>query len=185
MESQQAKLPQLKMRCNRLDALPPVKLPPGYSLCTLLGRDEADWIDALNATGQLGEWDRHKARKWLEGERHVIKEGAFLITFADRPVATASTLDPAQGAEKLELGWVSASPDHQAKGLGYQVCLAVMHYTHNLGYPETYLSTDDWRLPAIKTYLNLGFEPAIIHESHPARWKVVYETLGVARDSDS
>ncbi len=29
--------------------------PSGYDLCTLLDRDEADWIDALNATGQLGE----------------------------------------------------------------------------------------------------------------------------------
>ena len=55
MESQQPEPPQLKMRCNRLDALPPVELPPGYSLCTLLERDEADWIDALNATGQTDE----------------------------------------------------------------------------------------------------------------------------------
>ncbi len=185
METNQPKPPQLKMRCNRLNALPPVALPPGYSLCTLLERDEADWIEALNATGQLGEWDGDAARKWLEGERHVIKDGAFLITFADRPVATASTVDPAPGAVRFELGWVSVSPDHQAKGLGYQVCLAVMHYTYKLGYSETYLSTDDWRLPAIKTYLNLGFEPEIIHESHPARWKVVYETLGVARDNES
>ena len=185
MESQQPKPPQLKMRCNRLDALPPVELPPGYRLCTLQERDEADWIDALNATGQLGKWDRDNARRWLEGERHVIKGGVFIITFAGRPVATASTVDPAPGAERLELGWVSASPDHQAKGLGYQVCLAVMHYTHDLGYTETYLLTDDWRLPAVKTYLNLGFEPEIIHESHPARWKVVYEKLGMAWDSDS
>ena len=185
MGAQQLKLPQLKMRCNWLDALPPVELPPSYSLSTLLERDEADWIDALNDTGQLGEWNREKARQWLEGERHVIKEGTFFITFADRPVATASTVDPGPGADRLELGWVSASPDHQAKGLGYQVCLAVMNYTHNLGYSETYLFTDDWRLPAIKTYLNLGFEPEIIHESHPARWKVVFETLGVAVNGDS
>ena len=54
MESQQPKPPQLKMRCNRLDALPPVELPPGYRLCTLQERDEADWIDALNATRPVG-----------------------------------------------------------------------------------------------------------------------------------
>lgn len=180
MGSKQPKLPQLKMRCNRLDALPAIKLPPGYNLSTLLDRDEADWIDALNATGQLGEWDQDVAGKWLEGERHAIKDGVFLIIFADRAVATACTIDPAPGAEKLELGWVSASPDHQAKGLGYQVCLAVMHHTHKLGYSETYLFTDDWRLPAIKTYLKLGFEPEITHESHPERWKAVFETFGVA-----
>ncbi len=185
MEANQPKLPQLKMRCNRLDALPPVALPSGYSLCTLLERDEADWIEALNATGQLGEWNGDKARKELEGERHVIKEGLFIITFADRPAATACTVDPVRDAVRLELGWVSVSPEHQAKGLGYQVCLAVMHYTYKLGYSEIYLGTDDWRLPAIKIYLNLGFEPEIIHESQPARWKAVYETLGVARDNDS
>ncbi len=47
------------------------------------------------------------------------------------------------------------------------------------------LCTDDWRLPAVKTYLNLGFEPEIIHESHPARWKAVFETLGVAVNDES
>ena len=137
-------------------------------------------MEALNATGQLGEWDREKIREWLEGERHAIKEGTFFITFEGKPVATACTIPPPSTEGRSELGWVSVSPDHQSKGLGYQVCLAVLHFAKKMASPETFLNTDDWRLPAVKTYLNLGFEPEMTHESHPKRWQAVYERFGVA-----
>ena len=109
------------------------------------------------------------------------QEGLFIITFVGGPVATASTVDPAPGAERLELGWVSVSPDHQAKGLGYQVCLAVMHYTYDLGYTETVLSTDDWRLPAIGLYLSLGFEPRMTAADMPNRWEAIMQKLSENR----
>ena len=35
------------------------------------------------------------------------------------------------------------------------------------------LLTDDPRLPAIKTYLNLGFVPEHRDDTHPARWEAV------------
>jgi len=165
------------MRFNRFDSLPEVKLPEGYSLCTLQERDEHDWMETLNATGQLGEWDLKKIGEWLEGERHVTKEGTFFITFEGKPVATACTVPPTPTEERSELGWISVSPDHQGKGLGYQVCLAVLHFAKKMGYPETFLNTDDWRLPALKTYLNLGFEPEMTHQSHPERWKAAYEKV--------
>jgi len=177
MQPQQPKLPQLKMRFNKFDSLPEVKLPEGYSLRTFQAGDEDNWVEVLNATGQLGEWNREKVKGWLEGERRIIEEGTFFITFKWRPVATACTVHPTPSESRPELGWVSASPDHQGKGLGYQVSLAVLHFMKKKGYPETFLQTDDHRLPALKTYLKLGFEPEITHESHPGRWKAVYEKL--------
>jgi RimJ/RimL family protein N-acetyltransferase len=74
----------------------------------------------------LGVWDREKALAWLEGERHAIKEGTFIIVFEDRPVATACAIGPTSTETRPEFGWVSASPDHQGKGLGYQVSLAAL-----------------------------------------------------------
>ena len=178
MQSQEPKLPQLDMRFYKFDSLPELVLPQGYSLSTLQERSADDWIEALNATGQLGEWDREKANGWLEGERQVLKEGTFIIISGDKPVATACTIPPSPTQERPEFGWVSASPGHQGKRLGYQVSLAVLLFMKKMGYKETFLHTDDWRLPAIKTYLNLDFEPEITHDSHPERWKVVYEKLG-------
>ena len=116
----------LDMRFNKFDSLPEVVLPDGYSLSTLQERSVDDWIEALNATGQLGEWNREKARERLEDERHPVKEGTFIILFSGKPVATACAIDPTPIEKRPEFGWVSASPDHQGKGLGYQVSLAAL-----------------------------------------------------------
>jgi hypothetical protein len=39
------------------------------------------------------------------------------------------------------------------------------------------LNTSVERLPAIKTYLNIGFQPKMVDETHMERWKYVAETL--------
>ena len=179
MPSEQPDLPQLDMRFNRFENLPEVALPEGYQLCTFPERGEDDWITALNATGQLGEWNRENARTWLAGERRIMQEGTFFILCEDQPAATACTIPPTPKDRRPEIGWISVSPGHQGKRLGYQVTLAGLRFLAQRGYEETFLHTDDWRLPALKTYLNLGFVPEIPHESHPGRWKIVYETVGI------
>ncbi len=47
------------------------------------------------------------------------------------------------------------------------------------GYREIYLCTDDWRLPAIKTYLNLGYVPLLCTSDMDERWRLVARNLGV------
>ena len=175
----QPTLPQLRMTLDALDSLPPVALPPGYAMTTLREAGVDAWIDALNATGQLGDWDAGRAADWLSGERRAIPEGAFIVTFDGRPAATCCTIPPTSTERRAELGWLSVSPEHQGRGLGYQVCLSVLHFARRMGYTEIYLNTDDWRLPAVKTYLGLGFRPEMTHESHPRRWNAVYQKLGV------
>ena len=66
-------------------------------------------------------------------------------------------------------GWVGGTKESNI--------LRVLPYLE-MGWAVARLWTDDWRLPAIKTYLNLGFEPDIEHESHPERWRAVFEKLG-------
>ena len=62
-------------------------------------------------------------------------------------------------------------------GAGRLVCLAALHSLQARGYKSVVLSTDDHRLPALKLYLSLGFEPVYTHESHEARWKRVMAKL--------
>ena len=39
------------------------------------------------------------------------------------------------------------------------------------------LKTDDFRLPAIKTYLNIGFKPDLSTDDYKERWEKIYENL--------
>ena len=173
-------LPQLKMQFRAYAALAPVRLPPGYSLATLAQPDADEWIAVLNATGQLGTWDHARAHTALTAERPVLADGTYLILRGERAVATACTIAPTAAEPRSELGWVAVAPAHQGHGLGLQVCSAVLWYARREGWPATTLNTDDWRLPAIKTYLKLGFEPELTHASHGARWQEIHGRLGAA-----
>ena len=173
-------LPQLKMQFRAFAALAPVRLPPGYTLATLAQRDVAEWIAVLNATGKLGTWDDKRARESLTGKRPVLAAGSYLILSAAGAVATACTLPPTAAEPRSELGWVAVDPAHQGRGLGLQVCSAVLWYARRNGWPATTLNTDDWRLPAIKTYLKLGFEPELTHDSHRARWQEIRRRLAAS-----
>ena len=73
---------------------------------------------------------------------------------------------------------VAALESHRGKGLGHLLNAAVLGRLKELGFTQVQLLTDDWRLAAVKTYIDAGFKPLHTHDSHPKRWREVYAKLG-------
>jgi mycothiol synthase len=156
----------------------------GYGLRTFRPGDEQAWIDILN-TGDFAPWDRVRLDRMLSDVRELVpSEGIYFATWGGRPIGCTSThLHVDQGEAGAELGWVAVRPEHRGHGLAMQTCRAVLHYIGSRGYEYAYLKTEDFRLPAIKTYLRLGFEPEMVDETHPGRWAALRRALG-PHDSD-
>ena len=76
-----------------------------------------------------------------------------------------------------ELGWLASDPKHSGKGLGLVVSAAVTERLMAAGYQNIQLFTEDFRLPAIKTYLKLGYIPSIIEDDQIERWKSIFTSL--------
>ncbi len=173
---------QLHMK-RSLTALPELDVPPGYVLKHFKPDDAAAWAALMHRNGELGEWDISKAAPYFAADSRMPLEGAFFITMGGEPVATAQLHLMPDGpyVPIPELGWVAVVPAHQGHGLATVVCLAVMRYAAAAGHHEIFLRTDDPRLPAIWTYLKLGFEPWITDTSHPGRWQTVREHLARGR----
>ncbi|MCX6375154.1 MAG: GNAT family N-acetyltransferase [Armatimonadetes bacterium] len=167
---------QLKMAHRNLGGLPEIEVPEGYELRTYLPGDEAAWAEIMN-TG-VGEWTAETCREKLIGQPQFLPDGLFFATFEGRPIGSACAWrSSADEWEKGYLHMVCVLPEHRGKQIGYVLTLAVLRYFRDHGFKEVWLSTDDHRIPAIKSYLRLGFEPHYEDDSHRARWSAVLEQI--------
>jgi mycothiol synthase len=166
----------LFMRRPHLRELPPPQLPPGYRLRTA-GPADADGLAALLTRAFAETWDLEITRRRLIDDASVV--AIYVIEREAGPiVATASArLMPDQYPGSGYLHWVGGDPDERGKRLGGQVTLAVLSDFAGRGLADSVLETDDWRLPAIATYLKCGYAPENREPGDAERWEAVREAL--------
>jgi len=167
---------QLRMLWPQNRPAPAITVAEGYQLDTFKDGDEDALVSLIQKSG-LGNWAKNRI---ADMRRTLLPGGLFVIRHVGTGtiVATANANnDPSIYSEAGELGWVAADSDHAGKGLGFSVCAAVVNRFLVAGYKTIYLKTDDYRLPAIKVYLNLGFTPDLFREDMPPRWEKVLQNL--------
>lgn len=181
--------PGLRMLRPALEDLPPLgpaiaALPAGYSFRMYRPGDEAAWAAIMNTMNpdRGDEWDAGRARERLTGCPYpqFDPEGLFFVTFGPEatPVGSACAWLASPGeTETGILHMVCVLPEHRGKRLSYPLCLAVLHRFRQRGYRRVMLNTGEWRLGAIKIYLELGFQPVYRHPLHPQQWQEVLKAL--------
>lgn len=155
------------------------ELPQGYRLRTFRDGDRSGYL-SLMRRGGFPSWRSATLDAALKA---ALPDGVFFVELepsgelVSTAVAQHNSIDlhPFGG----ELGWVSTVPAHRGNRLSRVVCSAVVLRFLKAGYSDIFLRTDDWRLPAIKTYLNIGFRPFLFLPEMEGRWKNVCERLGV------
>ena len=177
----QAGISQLRMRFDAFANLPLPETIDGYGLRSYRPGDEDAWVSVL-CSGDFGVWDRARLDRMLNEERAPLpRESIWFATVDDHPAGVANAFVYEQnGVTCSELGWLAVDPNQRGHGLGKQVCLGVMNCAKQAGHRFVFLKTEDYRLPAIKTYLSLGFVPEMLDSSHPKRWRDLRSVLGLA-----
>lgn len=166
---------QLVMMRVHLEDLPQPDLEPGYQLRHYAPGDEADWNSLVGECFGGGyDFDTTLGRDTL-----FLPERVLFIEYENEIVATASAwrTPPLWGEHTGVVHMVAASPRHAGHRLGYLVSLAVLHQFVSEGLHHAVLRTDDFRLPAIVTYLKLGFKPYLDSPDHAGRWDAIYQNL--------
>ena len=67
--------------------------------------------------------------------------------------------------------------------LSRALCAAPVNYMIRHGARRIQLSSDDFRVPALRTYLALGFRPWYTNEVMVKRWQAVFEANGLPKDA--
>jgi mycothiol synthase len=173
-------VPQLEMMRHNLEDLPEIDIPHGYGLRTHRPGDEEAWCRIME--GNVGkDWTPAKCHEKLTGDPRFKPESLFFATFEEAPVASACAWTRLADENVIgEVHMVAALQNHRGKRLGHLVNTAVLHRLRELGFEKAHLLSDDWRIPAIKSYLTAGFQPLNTHESHPPRWEKLFDQLGLS-----
>ena len=113
-----------------------------------------------------------------------LKKDLFFVKHGNEYIATVTAIYH----QKNNAGHVhcfAIRDDYRGKRLSYPLMYIAMKKIYDNGADFAYLSTDDWRKPAIKVYINCGFLP-MMNEFWPhkkrkmkARWKNIYNELNL------
>ena len=169
---------QLRMVRPNLEDLPKLELPEGYGLRTYREGDEVQWANIISDSFGGRERTAQDTQNEITGRDVFIPDGLYFVTHQNIPVGTACAWR--QSVDEKDVGYVhmvGVIRDHTGHKLGKWVSLAVLYYFRDNGFKCSMLDTDDFRIPAIKTYLNLGFIPVYVDKTQPERWKEIFRKL--------
>jgi len=160
----------------KLNNPPCFSLPSGYHLRQFNTDDQKAYFELLRVAGMspcsLEYW-----------EKHILPIGFFVIEDEanGKLVATcmASHHPTSRHPRAGNFGWLAADPMYKGQNLGYNVAAAVTSRLIAGGYSRIFLETHDFRLPAIKIYLSMGWVPLLYQEDMEMRWKIICEKLNI------
>ena len=103
----------------------------------------------------------------------------YILLLEDVPVATITVIFDRQEKQGY-IHMVACKPECRGKGFGHLLNKIAVGVLKAEGMRSAYLTTDDWRLAAIKTYLKAGFVPDLkTQPDFMDRWQNIYKQLNV------
>jgi mycothiol synthase len=114
---------------------------------------------------------------------HALPEGLFVVEEVSTTRLVGSCVafapeTPSHG-ENGSLGWLVVDPAYGGRGIGAVLAATVTNRLLDEQYDLPWLQTEDDRLVAIRIYLRLGWEPHLYAEGMEARWRDIYDRLGM------
>ena len=160
-------------------------LPEGFSFAffTECQEDIDAWCDICRKANMVKSGENEdNFNKIIRSVKGIdpCKDLFFVVAPDGKRIATSALI---ANTEKNTgyLHMVAAIPDYRNMGIGYAMLSFALIIAEERGLDYCILTTDDYRLPAIKNYLVGGFRPVIYDDPDSdmrARWLAVAEKLG-------
>lgn len=166
--------------------LVPRELPEGYTYEFFSGADEqiSDWLricshGLIGPDGDAGTF-RHCLTDYPDCD--PMKDTFFVVAPDGRRVATSTSIRHSDGDGYVHM--VANIADCRGLGIGHAMVYYGVKILLERGCDRIYLTTDDRRLAAIKTYLDGGFCPVMWHDDDSdmkERWDNVIKNLSYTK----
>jgi len=168
---------QLVMRWKNDGVMPDMPDLGEFTLKTFDGSDEYRdrWCEIM-LDGFGWQMDREGFDKCLNDHGKYDPGLVFFIDCGDESAASITVI-PHDDISEGYIHMVACKKKYQGKGLGGLMNTVAVRAMMQRGLKTAYLTTDDFRIPAIRSYLRAGFCPDIIDESHRERWNSIMKTI--------
>lgn len=161
--------------------LPAVKPPEGWTVRPYREGDGAEWCRCC-AGGCLGveeEPTEELFERLMLHSPFVKKENVLFIVDGTGHVGGTTTYRETEEPDHGVMHMVAVKTEDRGKGLSAPIVAAAMEVAVRNGCKYLQLTTDDFRIPAIRTYLKLGFVPQLMKPGLRLRWEALLPVLGL------
>ena len=138
------------------------------------------WLDIV----QYGLSEKREGpayyRETMTALPHYSEDKCFFVLENGRAEATLTVVCDYERREGL-IHMVACREDARGRGYGTLLCRLAEYVLKDEGMETAHLKTDDWRLPAIKGYLRIGFAPDLSTEDFCERWEKIYAAIGARK----
>lgn len=173
----------LTMVRRSLEGLPRHPLPPGYAIRHYEAGDVSTWVAIQSAAERFNAISPELHRKEFGDDERLIRQRQFfLVDPAGEAVGTATAWHggPLRDPRFGRVHWVAIRPGQQGRGLAKPLLAAVCAALRELGHDRAFLATSSARIPALRLYLEFGFEPEIKNADDAAAWTELEAPLAAA-----
>lgn len=136
------------------------------------------WLDIMQYGLSDGKQDDAYYRDcMIDSYPNYEEDKCFFVIEGEKAVASLTVICD---REKKE-GYIHMVACHEsARGKGYGTLLnnVALITLKEEGMETAYLTTDDWRIPAIKSYLRADFMPDLSTDDFKERWSKIYGIIG-------
>ena len=163
---------QLKMYWKN-DGTPAVApaVPEGLTLCTMpeLTNGVEQWLDIMQYGLSSKREDASYYETTMLKQPWYDENQCFFIVEDGKAIATLTVVSDPEKKDGL-FHMVGSLPECRGRGIGHLLCEIGEYVLKTTGMQTARLSTDDFRVPAIKAYIRTGFKPDLSTEDYVQRW---------------
>jgi len=152
--------------------------PEGFFMRSYNKGDELGWCRCM-INGDLGveEIKEEVFEEKMLKDKSVNPNNIFFLISSENEIAGTVTYQYTDDKAIGFIHMVGIDPRYRGRKLALPMHLYVIKKMLEDSVEQIFLTTDDWRLPAIKVYLNAGFKPVFYQPDMEGRWNQVMAKL--------
>nr|AGS53454.1 hypothetical protein [uncultured bacterium contig00027] len=155
--------------------------PEGFFMRPYEEGDGTGWCECCIDGGlDVNEASEEVFEKKMLHDKSVNPKNIFFLISPLNEIAGTVTYQYTGDKDSANIHMVGIKKSYRGKHLALPMNLYVIQKIFEDGKKKIFLTTDDWRLPAIKVYLNAGFKPVYHMPDMEERWNDVMRKLSGA-----